>query len=99
MASLLGFDLDAVEDLRIAVDELCSHLLETGDGSSLVLEFKIVDSAVEVTGRTPLKEDAAVDEERQELSAQILAVTCETYWVRLDKPDAAFWLRSRSQNG
>jgi hypothetical protein len=99
MASLLGFDLDAVEDLRIAVDELCSHLLETGDGSSLLLEFKIVDSAVEVTGRTPLKEDAAVDEERQELSAQILAVTCETYWVRLDKPDAAFWLRSRPQNG
>jgi len=46
-----------------------------------------------------LKPDAAVDEERQELSAQILAVTCETYWVRLDKPDAAFWLRSRSQNG
>jgi hypothetical protein len=99
MASLLGFDLDAVEDLRIAVDELCSHLLETGDGSSLVLEFKIVESAVEVSGRTPLKPDAAVDPERQELSAQILAVTCETYWVRLDKPDAAFWLRSRSQNG
>ena len=32
LASRLGFTFDEVEDLRIAVDELCFHLLGDGDG-------------------------------------------------------------------
>ena len=75
MASRLGFTFDEVEDLRIAVDELCFHLLgDAGDGPSaeertMDLVYSAGPDFITITGRTGLT--GAVPEP-SELSEQIL---------------------------
>lgn len=51
VAGRLGFSLDAVDDVQIAVDELCHALLEAGGGGTITLECTIIDGALEVRGR------------------------------------------------
>ena len=51
VASAAGLDVDLLEDLRIAVDELCSLLIELGDRpSSLRLILRGAEGLVEVDG-------------------------------------------------
>lgn len=62
MASRLRFTFDEVEDLRIAVDELCFHLLGSDDGDEIPPDedrvMELVYSAdadsITITGRTGL---------------------------------------------
>src|ERR671933_512426 len=61
MASRLGFTFDEVEDLRIAVDELCFHLLgdtdddvEPTDGRTMDLTYSAGSDFIQITGRTGL---------------------------------------------
>jgi serine/threonine-protein kinase RsbW len=75
MASRLGFTFDEVEDLRIAVDELCFHLLGDGDDDpsaddrTMDLIYSAGTDFISITGRTGLS--GAVPEP-SELSEQIL---------------------------
>ncbi|HEV2952614.1 MAG TPA: anti-sigma factor, partial [Candidatus Dormibacteraeota bacterium] len=39
VASRAGFDVEEIEDLRLAVDELCISLVNEGGGGRLELEF------------------------------------------------------------
>ena len=34
LATMVGFDIEAIDDLRIGVDELCAMAAEGGDGST-----------------------------------------------------------------
>jgi len=82
LASGLGFSLDAVEDLRIAVDELCYLLGADGRPGSINLQFDVDEGGLVITGKgapgRPVREFA-------ELSEQILAATVTEYSVeRLD---------------
>ena len=52
VATTVGFDVEEVEDLRIAVDELCTALVEGGDGGALLLGFDLGDSEVSILGTT-----------------------------------------------
>ena len=76
LASTAGFDVDQLEDLRIAVDEAVAALLEGGDGSRLALSFAIDDSSVTMTGQTPANL-AGLDGERLDISRQILDAVCD----------------------
>jgi serine/threonine-protein kinase RsbW len=75
LASRLGFTFDEVEDLRIAVDELCFHLLgddggdPSGDARTMDLTYSAGDDCITITGRTGLTGAAP---EPSELSEQIL---------------------------
>lgn len=77
LASRLGFTFDEVEDLRIAVDELCFHLLgepggdteETGDPRTMDLTYSAGTDAITIIGRTGLNGPVP---EPSELSEQIL---------------------------
>ena len=51
LGATAGLDVDAVDDLRIAVDELCAALFEVG-GEKVELTFAVDADDVEVTGRT-----------------------------------------------
>jgi serine/threonine-protein kinase RsbW len=44
VAARLDFPYDAIEDLRIAVDEACSQLLATGGGQASALRLRITPS-------------------------------------------------------
>ena len=76
LASTAGFDVDQLEDLRIAVDEAVAALLEGGDGSHLALRFEIDDSSVTMAGQTP-SNLSGLDAERLDISRQILDAVCD----------------------
>jgi serine/threonine-protein kinase RsbW len=77
VASTCGLPLEEVEDFRIAVDELCSTLIEMGDGEPIRLAFEIRADVVVVEGRTLAGRAPAPDDERLALSSQILDVVAD----------------------
>jgi hypothetical protein len=87
-----GLDVDAVDDLRIAVDELCAALFEVG-GEKVELTFAVGADNVEVTGRTATGSVAAFEPARLVLSRQILDVACDHYSLSLDGGVAQFTMR------
>ena len=84
VATTAGFDVDEVEDLRIAVDELCTALVEGGDGSALLLGFDLGDGEVTVVGSTKSSGSAAFEPDRLALSRQILAVVVDEHDISAD---------------
>ena len=71
--SLAGLDVDALDDLRISIDEVCTWLIEHGDGSEIDLGLAFVDGAIEVVGTTaPGAHQPPADDTRGELALQIL---------------------------
>lgn len=93
--SLIGMDIDALDDLRIAIDELCVWLIEHGDGSPLTLELRHDGDAIEVSGtcRTPLDAPSA-DADRGALALQILAVAVQHHRVEHGEGTIHFWFRT-----
>jgi serine/threonine-protein kinase RsbW len=84
MASRLGFTFDEVEDLRIAVDELCFHLLGDADHElpadprTMDLVYSASPDSITITGRTGLS--GAVPEP-SDLSEQILDALVDEHEV------------------
>ena len=85
LASRLGFTFDEVEDLRIAVDELCFHLLgdaddeiPSADPRTMDLVYSAGADSITITGRTGLS--GAVPEQ-SELSEQILDALVDEHEV------------------
>ena len=54
VASLGEFDLAAVEEVRVAVDELGSTLISASTGAPIEITFELTDTSLCVDGRTPL---------------------------------------------
>lgn len=86
MASRLRFTFDEVEDLRIAVDELCFHLLGTDNGAdippvedrTMELIYSADTDSITITGRTGL---SGALPEPSELSEQILDALVDEHEV------------------
>jgi hypothetical protein len=93
LGATAGLDVDGVDDLRIAVDELCAALFEVGRGPSVELTFAISADEVLVTGRTEAPSVSDFDAERLVLSRQILEVACDAYTLTLDGGYAQFSMR------
>ena len=91
VATAAGFDVEEVEDLRIAVDELCGALVEGGNGDSLELRFDLGDQEVAVAGSTASSGIEQLDEQRISLSRQILDVVVDSHEVNAD--DGTIWVR------
>ena len=92
LASRLGFSYDEVEDLRVAVDELC-YLLVGPDGrpGQIALTFAM-EKVGDETGLVITGEGAAGPRpvELAELSQQILAALVDSYDVSTDNGTIAF---------
>lgn len=95
IASTAGFDVEEVEDLRIAVDEGCASLIEGGDGSPLLLSFGLAGDAVDVFGSTNGRGPADIDENRLSLSKAILRVVVDEHELLTDRGRTSFRLRKR----
>ncbi len=79
LASGLGFTFDDVEDLRIAVDELCYLLIGPGgQPGSMLLTFVMDGRQLSITGEGTAGPEPA---ELAELSEQILAAVVDDYDV------------------
>src|ERR1051325_8351220 len=95
LASRLGFTYDDVEDLRIAVDELCFVLVGTGGrAGALSLTHCVGGDALTIEGIGHFPPSEAV-EAPSELSQQILAAVVDEHDVSLQETPR-FWLRKRA---
>src|SRR5882757_9444529 len=75
LAGRLGFSVDEIEDVKIAVDELCFALVGSkGRSGSLTLTYRLGDHQLEIDGEGTFTSDGADHAPApSELSAQILA--------------------------
>lgn len=103
MASRLRFTFDEVEDLRIAVDELCFHLLGSDDGDDIPIDddrtMELVYSAnadsITITGRTGL---SGALPEPSELSEQILDALVDEHEVSGSDGMVTFRLKKQRES-
>ncbi len=83
VASLGEFDLGSVEEVRVAVDELGSTLINGGNGSDIEVTFELIGSTLRVDGRTALA--GSTDLEVDPLTDRILDVVATTHtWASTD---------------
>lgn len=80
VAAPAGLGVDDVDDLRIAVDELCVTLVQaSAPGGRLTLAFSYADGEVRVQGRAPLDHPLDPADRRLGLSKEILAVVANEH--------------------
>jgi hypothetical protein len=101
VATRAGFDIDEVEDLRLAVDELCASVGTFGDGSSIrlnlsrhgdLVRIRCVNEPADGDGNgTPVGEDWRPSE----ISEQLLEALVDRYAFErhLDRPCG--WLEKK----
>lgn len=59
LAARADFDVDAISDLRMAVDEACAELVQLAeDGATLTCRFRLGDEGMEVTAFTTPRDGA-----------------------------------------
>jgi serine/threonine-protein kinase RsbW len=99
LASRLGFSIDAIYDVRLAVDELCwSVASRSGPASTLAVRFVIVDGAFLVEGRVrPGPGGASTTGDLSALSERILGTLVEDYALLepVDGQGAGFRMRTK----
>jgi len=101
LASRLGFTFDEVEDLRIAVDELCFQLLGDADGDppddsrTMDLVYSAGPDSITITGRTGL---AGPVPEPSELSEQILDALVDEHEVSGSNGTLTFRLKKQRES-
>ena len=88
VASRLGFDVDEIENLRIALDELASMAIGFAAPGELEITFFTTDTELRITGRAPIAAGADVGVET--LTAQILKAVVDDYELRADGRQVCF---------
>jgi serine/threonine-protein kinase RsbW len=88
VASRLGFDVEEIENLRVALDELASMAIEVAAGGELEITFFTTDTELHILGRAAVANgvDLGVDP----LTAQILKVVIDDYELRTADGYASF---------
>lgn len=81
LASRLGFTYEEVEDLRLAIDELCYALVGNGQvGGTLHLHYAILSEALEIEGSAELGPDGGGRSPHlSELSERILGALVDEH--------------------
>jgi serine/threonine-protein kinase RsbW len=99
LAARLGFTLDEIEDLRIAVDEACAMLLSLpgrrpiGE-ATLTCRFRVLDNALAVTVSAPVGERAVLPPEHS-FAWQVLTAHAADVTGKLDGARATVELVKR----
>ena len=86
LAGRLGFSFDEIEDVKIAVDELCFALVGSkGRNGSLTVTYRLSDEQLEIHGEGDFAEDGGEPAPApSELSSQILAAVVDDHELTRD---------------
>jgi serine/threonine-protein kinase RsbW len=101
ISTRVGFDIEELEDLRLAVGELCLLALPGGDAfpGELQLEFTVrrgsLDISCTLAGAAPAPARRAEGNEADELSEQILAALVDEHGMEQGEGSVRAWLRKR----
>ncbi len=99
LAALAGFDVEAIDDLRIGVDELCAALTEAGTGDAVHLELHAEPGVLlRIEGHTD-RGPVGLDDERFAFSRQILSVVADSFGYEIVGDDVTVWLERRPLSG
>jgi serine/threonine-protein kinase RsbW len=82
VASRIGFDVEEIENLRVALDELASLAIDIADGGELEMTFCTTDTELRIVGKAPIAE--GVEAVVEPLTAQILKAVIDDYELRSD---------------
>ena len=88
LASRLGFDVEEIENLRVAIDELASMAIEASDGGMLEITFQSSENELRIEGSAPAKAGAEVGIDA--LTGQILKAVIDDYELRTDSGNVCF---------
>lgn len=72
VATRMGFTLDGVEDLRIAIDELCFALVGRGRQGTITLRYEMLDDALAVEGSGHFTDGGSTESRLSPMSRQIV---------------------------
>jgi serine/threonine-protein kinase RsbW len=98
IASRAGFDVEEVEDFRLAVDELCVSLIQEGSEGRLQLQFTRDVDAVEVSctyDGPPAAGEPNEEGSIEGLSARILDALVDAHGREIAGGQERAWLRKR----
>ena len=93
LGSRLGFTIDEVDDLRLALDELCFALIGKGIEGSLELTYVLEEHALVISGEVAKETSAAG--ELNDLSRQILTALVDEHQLRDGETKRSFTLTKR----
>lgn len=83
-----GFSLDAIEDLRVAVDELCAVLLDgAGTEVDVTVTYRVAGDQVVVEGEC---DNGAADVDLHAVARELLKMTTDDYAVAKDGERVSF---------
>ena len=95
LAGRLGFSFDEIEDVKIAVDELCFALVGTkGRDGDLTVVYRLLPDALEIEGTGSLP-SGYPRPAPSELSAQILAAVVDEHQLIHEGDKVRFRLRKQ----
>jgi serine/threonine-protein kinase RsbW len=89
LATDLDFDLEQIDDLKIAVDELCAVLLDDAAGL-LDLAFSLNGSAIVVEGRCPSASIRPI--ELHPIAEELLGIVADDFRLELSDSQRTFRL-------
>ena len=99
LAGRLGFNFDEIEDVKIAVDELCFALVGTkGRDGDLTVVYRLHADAIEIEGRGSFGNGPS-QPVPSELSAQILAAVVDEHELTREGEELRFRLRKQRVRG
>jgi anti-sigma regulatory factor (Ser/Thr protein kinase) len=99
LAGRLGFNFDEIEDVKIAVDELCFALVGTkGRDGDLTVTYRLLPDALEIEGHGAFGASHP-ETAPSELSAQILAAVVDEHELTRDGDQLRFRLRKQRAGG
>jgi serine/threonine-protein kinase RsbW len=94
LAGDLGFPVEAVEDLRVAVDELCAALIDgVDDDTSLHLTYAEVDGGLEISGRCAAAGAAPITLDT--VARELLNILADAYALETTGDERTFQLRKQ----
>jgi len=95
IAGDLGFGLEAIEDLRVAVDEVCAILIEgVSDHAELELVYRAADDGLVIEGSCP---NPGAEPDPHPVARELLAMTADDYSVYAAGDVVSFRLLKRRQ--
>jgi serine/threonine-protein kinase RsbW len=75
MGGRVGFSVDELDDVRLAIDEVCATLISAG-GTVLEIRMQAVDRALTIEGSSPDARNAAAPTELSEILLSALVDSC-----------------------
>ena len=91
LAARLHFSLEEIEDLKIAVDEMCSYMTGSqGHEGSLQLTFELHQGRMDIRGRVSLSATEKVRTELTDFSRMILDTVTDAASLETHEGSPAF---------